>query len=273
MSTPSTGRPSASAATERALPPACSHDSTDRPRASPPRSAEATTSKGMPQLLEDRAPLRRRRRQEEWRRRRASARACARPRSPRTATARPLGGDVVVVARASLRVLRRPQLVQRARPRNRCRAASGSIAVRRGGTRRPSSPGHSMRSRPNCGRSSRSSAVPSSGRAQDRRARVAQEDESAARPEQPRRLGDPPVRIGPDGRAVLGEDEVEGLVGQRDALGARLDERELDRLRLHPRAVASCAGVGSTPTGRAPRRASHAENTRSRSRARRRPCP
>ena len=36
------------------------------------------------------------------------------------------------------------------------------------------------------------------------------------------------VRVAPDARAVLGEREVEALVGKRDGLGARLEQRELD---------------------------------------------
>src|SRR5206468_7682688 len=47
------------------------------------------------------------------------------------------------------------------------------------------------------------------GRTQHGERRVAQEHEQAARPQQPRRLGDPLVGIAPDRRAVLREREVE----------------------------------------------------------------
>ena len=41
-------------------------------------------------------------------------------------------------------------------------------------------------------------------------------------------LGDPEVRVAPDAGAVLGDGEVEALRGERNVLGARLDQRELD---------------------------------------------
>ena len=64
--------------------------------------------------------------------------------------------------------------------------------------------------------------------------RVGQEDEPAARAQQPRRLRDPALRLAPQARAVLREREVEARVGQRDRFGVRLDQRELDAvLRLH----------------------------------------
>ena len=74
------------------------------------------------------------------------------------------------------------------------------------------------------------------------------------------RLGDPAVRVAPDARAVLREGEIEARVGS-GLLRVRLDEREHDpRLRLAADAPSRAApGVTSTPTGRAPCRASHAE--------------
>ena len=55
-------------------------------------------------------------------------------------------------------------------------------------------------------------------------------------------------------------DEVERRVGQRHVLaGASTSGNSIPVSGCIRRAVSSCAGVGSTPTGRAPRRASHAE--------------
>src|SRR5207249_4661994 len=57
------------------------------------------------------------------------------------------------------------------------------------------------------------------------RARVA-EDEATTGTKQPRGLGDPALRVGPGRRAVLGDDEVERAVRQRNVLPAGLHERE-----------------------------------------------
>src|SRR3954469_17151531 len=63
---------------------------------------------------------------------------------------------------------------------------------------------------------------------------VGEEDEPPARPQQPRGLGDPALRLAPQAGAVLGEGEVEARVGERDRLGVALDERELEAvLGLH----------------------------------------
>src|SRR4029453_2250972 len=42
------------------------------------------------------------------------------------------------------------------------------------------------------------------------------------------RLGDPAVRIGPDGRTVLAEGQVEGRSGQASVLGVAVDQREVE---------------------------------------------
>ena len=85
---------------------------------------------------------------------------------------------------------------------------------------------------------------------------VDEEDQLAARPQEPRRFGDPQVGVAPDRGAVLGERDVEARVRKRHVLGRRLDQRELrpvlghepprvrelrvrdvdaDRARAHPR--------------------------------------
>ena len=111
-------------------------------------------------------------------------------------------------------------------------------------------------------------------RAENRERRVAQEDELAAGSKQARGLGDPLVRVAPDRRAVLGDDDVERRVRERDLLGVRLEERELDPgLALHlPRGLELRGGrrrrrPGALRAARATRR-----STRCRSRARSRPC-
>src|SRR4029450_4164946 len=61
----------------------------------------------------------------------------------------------------------------------------------------------------------------------------AEEDQPSARPQQPGRLRDPPVRVAPDRRAVLGQPEFEALVVERRALGVCVHEREPEvELRL-----------------------------------------
>ena len=71
-------------------------------------------------------------------------------------------------------------------------------------------------------------------RAEDQQRRAGEEDEPAARAQQPRGLRDPARRLAPQARAVLRQREVEARVGQRDVLGVGLDQRELDAvLRLH----------------------------------------
>ena len=115
--------------------------------------------------------------------------------------------------------------------------------------------GHSKRCMPNCGagRGAPSPAPSSSEQRIDER-RVAEEDEPPAGPQEPSRLGDPAVRIDPDRRAVLGDDEVDARV--RQAGRRRRRPRPAGTRSPSPpacrRAVSSCAGVMSTPTGRAP---------------------
>src|SRR4051812_18526633 len=57
--------------------------------------------------------------------------------------------------------------------------------------------------------------------------RVAQEDQPAARPEQPVRVRDPDVGVAPDGGPVLREHHVEREVRQRRVLRSGVDQREL----------------------------------------------
>ena len=61
---------------------------------------------------------------------------------------------------------------------------------------------------------------------------VGQEDEPPTRPQQPRRLGHPPLGVAPDAGAVLADDQVEGGVRQRHVLAAGFDEREGHAERL-----------------------------------------
>src|SRR5207244_361426 len=51
-------------------------------------------------------------------------------------------------------------------------------------------------------------------RTQHQQRAVAQEDEFAARTQQARRFRNPAVRVSPDGRAVLADDDVEGPVAR-----------------------------------------------------------
>jgi hypothetical protein len=55
---------------------------------------------------------------------------------------------------------------------------------------------------------------------------VDEEDQAPARAQQPRRLGDPAVRVAPDARPILADDEVEGAGAEGRALGVAEDQRE-----------------------------------------------
>ena len=57
---------------------------------------------------------------------------------------------------------------------------------------------------------------------------VAEEDELATRPQDAGRLGDPAVRIGPDGGAVLADSQIEKGIGQAGVLGVAVDQREVE---------------------------------------------
>ena len=123
----------------------------------------------------------------------------------------------------------------------------------------PSSPGHSKRPIPRCGRCS-VVPRPSSSATEDRERRVAQEDEPPPGPQKPRGLRDPAVRVDPDRRTVLRDDEIE--LTRRAGRSRRHRPRRAETrsgLAMQRRALSSCAGVMSTPTGRAPALASHAE--------------
>ena len=98
------------------------------------------------------------------------------------------------------------------------------------------------------------------GRRQHREVRTAEEHQRAAGAKDPRRLGDPPVGIAPDRGAVLRDREVEAPVAERRPLGVGVDQWEAEpNSSWNIRAVASCLAELSSPTGRAPRRASHDE--------------
>ena len=64
-------------------------------------------------------------------------------------------------------------------------------------------------------------------RAQHEQQAVAEEDQLRARAQDPGHLRDPLVRIGPDGRAVLADRQIEGVVRKREELGGRTDQREV----------------------------------------------
>jgi len=89
---------------------------------------------------------------------------------------------------------------------------------------------------------------PLASRTQHGQGRVPQEDQLAARTQQPRRLRDPLVRVTPNRGAVLGMDEVERRVSSAFASISSRPSLNSSFIRL---AVASCAGVTSTPTTRA----------------------
>ena len=80
-----------------------------------------------------------------------------------------------------------------------------------------------MRNIPNAGRSSRSvAATPSSAGMQSVRSdRVHEEDQLAARSQDPGRLGEPAIGVGPQAGAVLRDREVEGGVAARHELRRR----------------------------------------------------
>ena len=97
-------------------------------------------------------------------------------------------------------------------------------------------------------------------RAQVQDRSVHQELKPAAGPEQARRLGNPAIRVGPDARAVFGDRESK-LASGRGTVSALpwISGNSIPCSACSRRAVASCASELSMPTGRAPRRASHAE--------------
>ena len=63
--------------------------------------------------------------------------------------------------------------------------------------------------------------------------RVRQKDEPSPGPEQPRGLGDPLVRVGPQRRTVLGDRKIEGRIRQRHRFARSLHQRELASGLLH----------------------------------------
>ena len=103
--------------------------------------------------------------------------------------------------------------------------------------------------------------------------RVVVEREQAAGAEQPCRLRDRPVRVGEGHRPVVAEDDVERRVGERDGLGAAVDQREVDaglRPSAGGRARADAPRGRARPAGR---RAAPGRSTTARRRTRTRGCP
>ena len=107
-----------------------------------------------------------------------------------------------------------------------------------------------------------SGGVSSSRAAQHERHRVAEEHQLAAGAQQPGRLGQPEVRVGPDGGAVLRDDQVEATRSRSGTASPAAWTRGNGRSNSawKARAVASWPSVGSMPTtDAAPRRASQAD--------------
>ena len=211
------------------------------------------------QLLEDRSALRRRRREQQRR-----SRAARQPRLRATQSSsdghllRPLCADVLVV-RVRLRIWRCVQLDRAARSRSRSRAAGRAVSpcARWYSTSPVSS--HSTRRKPNCGRMSRS-FTPSI--AMQRICSVELRRKTRRPPGRSRRAASGIQSFGSaQSDAPYSENEVERRV-RRTARPRRSLRRAETRCRSPPASAApssSCAGVGSTPTTRAPRLASHAE--------------
>src|SRR4051794_18043930 len=125
----------------------------------------------------------------------------------------------------------------------------------------PRSPGHATRYIPNCGRSSRSAATPGpSGK------------QSVMSTEFVRKTSRPPGRssLAASGIHLAGSAQSDAPYSENarskdesgsgtSSAGASTSGNSSPVCACMRRAVSSCAGVGSTPTGRAPRRASRAE--------------
>ena len=137
-----------------------------------------------------------------------------------------------------------------------------------------SSSGHSNRCMPKYGRSSRSVAgrPSSSGMVSISSTRVDQEDQLPAGTQQPRRLGDPGVRVAPDAGAVLADRQVEAGVGERRPLGVGVDQREPQPEPLLQLAGGRQLGRRSCPGRPAGRRGAPARPRRSRCRSPARWC-
>ena len=86
------------------------------------------------------------------------------------------------------------------------------------------------------------------------------EYQSPAGTQEPGCFRDPAGGVAPQAGAALGDNQVKTAAGERDVSGVSLEERdESPKCSWQRRAVASWAGVRSTPTGRAPHLASQAE--------------
>ena len=230
VSTPSTGRsPASGCATERALPRACSRTSSTGVgvrrvvllvvrRDDVERDAE---------LLEDHAALRARRREQDRVDDVRAHRFRALQISSHGQRFRPLRGDGVVVLVPSRRPRARTARLELEDVEAGLSQEREELAERQVELGRPVVlPVEPVQ--PALRPLQLLACQPSSARAEDRERRVAQEDELAARPEQPRRLRDPAVGVAPDRRAVLGERDVERRIRQRHVLRVRLEQRELD---------------------------------------------
>ena len=266
------GRPRR-AATERALPRACSRTSSTGVgvRRVVLLVVRRDDVERDPELLEDRAPLRARRGEQDRRRRRASSPLPRLPDLLARPLLRPLGGDEVVVL-VRLGVLGRVELDQSLDARSRlaqeleqspCGELELDLAVVR-----PLDP-----------------VQPALRPLQLLVAPAVERGQSIESVELRRKTSSPPGRSSRAASGIhrYGSHQIEAPYSEsarsNDASGSGTSsafasiERELEPvLRCSRRAVSSCAGVTSTPTGRAPRRAATPRSTRCRSRARRRPC-
>ena len=130
-------------------------------------------------------------------------------------------------------------------------AAAGSCRRARGGTRRPGSSGHSNGACPAAAAELVSAGTPSSsGDAQHQQRGVAEEHQTAAGPQQAGRLGDPAVRVAPDGGAVLARRRGRSVPDRNGARSASpwTSGKWRSSSSCSCRAVASCAGELSSPT-------------------------
>ncbi len=184
--------------------------------------------------------------------------ACARPRSPRTATAWPTRPSRTSSSDASRR---RPAPGSRSAARSRSRS-SRSRSIHSPCGRWNSTPSsHSKRCMPNCGWTRCSFAGTSSS------------EQRITSVELRRNTSRPPGRSSRAASGIqrYGSTQIDAPYSETHEVGARV--RKTGHRRRRPRsagtrsrsraiirrAVASWAGVMSTPTGRAPRFASHAE--------------
>src|SRR5262249_19486214 len=70
--------------------------------------------------------------------------------------------------------------------------------------------------------------LPRPGHAELKQGAAGEKDQAPSRSEQARGFRDPPVRITPEGSAVLGKDQIEACIWKRRRFRARMDQRKLE---------------------------------------------